>query len=48
LDTAPTDVASSVMTSLFQTDKKALRAERYWAYELLRTLGVSKLTGATW
>jgi HK97 family phage major capsid protein len=50
METSPSSppVAATVLLSLWQENKTALRAERFFAYELLRTNAVASLSGVTY
>lgn len=50
MDSAPADPpnASAVMTSLFQVDARALRAEAWFGVQRVRTSSVAVLTGLDW
>jgi hypothetical protein len=50
MDSAPADPpnAAAVMTSLFQTDRRAMKAEAHFGVERVRTSAVAVLNGLTW
>jgi hypothetical protein len=50
MDTSPDSppIAASVMLSLWQTDHRALRAERYFAFTITRASGVASLSGVAY
>jgi hypothetical protein len=50
MDTSPDSppIAASVMLSLWQTDHRALRAERYFAFTITRASGVASLSGVSY
>jgi hypothetical protein len=50
LDTSPDSppLASSVMLSLWQTDSRALRAERFFGFTITRASGVASLSGVSY
>jgi hypothetical protein len=50
LDTSPDSpaAAATVLTSLWQRGETAIRAERFFGYEVLRAAAVAKLDGATY
>lgn len=47
MDDAP-DQSPSPMVSMFQTNSVALKASRYFGFELIRESGVAYLTGVNW
>jgi hypothetical protein len=50
LDTSPDSppLASSVMLSLWQTDHRALRAERFFGFAITRATGIASLSGVSY